>query len=162
MTGICFRCLPWRQFQLTFSNERSHSMGKRASGCLQGRSHILAVFSGWLFPRGKVMYLPSATCAKVDGTWSKEGRGGEGNGKTLRGKIGRGTERSSNASPPPSLPSANLIRSDLFCVSCSTTNHGVTEIKNALVLLSHFSRVLKNSRVLIQLNNARGTSFCLL
>ena len=88
-------------------------------------------------------------------------KAGEGKGmEKLRGKIGRGTDRFSNASPPPPchLPvfvPANLILSDLFCGSCAA----VTEIKNALVLLPHFSRVLKNSRVLIQLNNARGTSF---
>lgn len=37
------------------------------AGCLQGRGHILAVFSGGLFPRGKDMYLSSVTRAKVDG-----------------------------------------------------------------------------------------------
>jgi len=51
------------------------------------------------------IYFSSIICPKVDGTLRKEGRGVERNGKKLRGKIGRGTEYSSDTSPPPSLPS---------------------------------------------------------
>ena len=105
MIGICFRCLPWRQFQLTFKNEWSDSFRKTTSGCLQGRGHILAVFSGGLFPRGKDMYLFSVTRAKVDGICSKE----------CRGLV-------TQVLPPPNPPPhPSLLFQDVFVRMCSSS-----------------------------------------